>query len=92
MIPRSVEIKIIFLVDGDTFTEGSLIDSVSCPSWDPGSLSSGAGVISYIHEKINTAGKPKMATTTRSRNVHDGIRSAGIINWAACKNTNAVAR
>ena len=92
MIPRSVDIKIIFLVAGETLPEVSLIDSVSCPSWDPGSLSSGAGVISYIHEKIITAGKPRMTRATRSRNIHSGIRSAGIINWAACKKTYAVAR
>ena len=50
MIPRSVEIKIIFLVAGETLPEVSLIDSVSDPSLDTVSLSLGAGVISYIHE------------------------------------------
>ena len=47
---------------------------------------------SYIHENIKTAGKPKIATTTRSLKVHSGIRSAGIIIVAACNSTNAVAR
>ena len=47
---------------------------------------------SYIHEKMMTMGKPSMANTTKSLIVHSGIKSAGMIIWAACKITNAVAR
>ena len=91
MIPRSVEIKIIFLVDGDTFTELSLIDSVSCLSWDPGSLSSGAGVISYIHEKNITAGKPRMTSITTNDSVQGGKCKAGNTMFITCSNANAKA-